>query len=61
VSIGTGHSPAEPDPEEPERAGKKWTLAISGLIGVFVLLGAYALISSVAGPKAAIAVMVSGC
>lgn len=45
---GTGHSPAAPDPEE-AKPGKKWTLAISGLVGVFVLLGAYALLSGVAG------------
>lgn len=49
MTIGTGHDSVEPDPEEPERPGKKWTLAISGLTGVFVLLGAYALISGVAG------------
>jgi hypothetical protein len=49
VSIGTGRGPAEPDPDEPERPGKKWTLAISAVIGVFALLSAYALISGVSG------------
>jgi hypothetical protein len=53
VSIGTGHGPvepdpAEPDPGEPERPGKKWMLAVGGLVGVFVLLGGYALISGAA-------------
>ena len=50
VSVGTEHGPVEPNPEEPERAGKKWMLAISGLIVVFVLLGSYGLISVVARP-----------
>jgi eukaryotic-like serine/threonine-protein kinase len=49
VSIGTGHDPVEPGPEEPERPGKKWTLAISCLIAVFVVLGIYAVASGVAG------------
>lgn len=47
MSIGAGHDPVEPGPEEPERSGKKWTLAVSCLIAVFTLLGVYAVVSGV--------------
>jgi hypothetical protein len=52
VDIGTGHDPVAPDLAEPKPPGKKWALAIGGLIGVFVVLGAYALISGMAGSSA---------
>lgn len=57
MNSGTGHSPvthspAAPDPEEPNPPGKKWTLAVGGLIAVFVLLAAYAVISGVGVSKA---------
>ena len=48
MSIGKGHGAAEPGPvpEKPQRPGKKWKLAIAGLIGVYALLAVYALISN---------------
>ncbi len=49
MSIGTGHDPVEPGTEEPARPGKKWTLAISGLIAVFGLLGGYGVVTTVDG------------
>jgi hypothetical protein len=48
VSIGVGHSATEPksEPEKPRRrGGAKWKFTLLGLIGVFVVLAAYDLVS----------------
>jgi hypothetical protein len=47
VTVGAGHSAAgvEQEPTEPGPSGKKWRLALLGLVGVFVLLACYDLIA----------------
>jgi hypothetical protein len=45
VSIGTGHGAAEPEQKRPQRAGREWTLVLVGLVGVYVLLAGYNLMS----------------
>jgi hypothetical protein len=46
VSVGTGHAAvrADPKPDGP-RQGKKWKVALLGLVGVFVALACYDLIA----------------
>lgn len=43
MSIGPGHGAAEPEPAKTNRAGRKWKLALAGLIGTYFLLAVYAL------------------
>ena len=47
MSIDADHSDTEPrlDPEEPGRPGRKWKLAVAGLVGAFVLLAGYDLVA----------------
>jgi len=45
VSIGTGHAAAEPEPKRSQRAGREWKLVFAGLVGVYVLLAGYNLVS----------------
>lgn len=47
MSIGTGHTAvrADPEPGGPRPGKKKWKLALLGLVGVFVVLACYDLIS----------------
>jgi hypothetical protein len=54
VTVDTELDPVEPEseePQQPENPGKKWMVLICCLAGVFVLLGAYDLMSNVAGPS----------
>lgn len=48
VSVDTGHGAAEPEPvpDEPQRPGRKWKLALAGLIAVYVVLAGYVLIAN---------------
>jgi hypothetical protein len=68
VSIGMGQSATEPtlepEPDKPRRAGRKWMFTLISLVGVFVVLAAYDLISvsgqagskgAASGPSAAAA------
>ena len=47
MSIGMERSVTEPnsEPEKPSRVGRKWKFTLLGLIGVFVVLAAYDLVS----------------
>jgi hypothetical protein len=49
VSTGMGHSATEPklepEPDKPQRAGRRWMFTLISLVGVFVVLAAYDLIS----------------
>jgi hypothetical protein len=59
VSIGMGHSATEPkldpEPDKPQRAGRKWMFTLISLVGVFAVLAAYDLtsVSGQAGSKGA--------
>jgi hypothetical protein len=46
VHIGTKHGPAERETEPEKRPGKLWMLALAGLVGTFVALACYDLISN---------------
>jgi hypothetical protein len=46
VSIGSGQSPSEPEPQPGKRPGRRWLLALISLVGTFVTLASYDLISS---------------
>ena len=52
MTIDAEFGPVEPEPEEPKQPGqeKKWTIIFGCLIGVFVFLAAYGLISGGVGP-----------
>ncbi len=45
MSVGGTRNTGRPDPRGPRRANKKWTMALGGMVVVFVLLAAYDLIS----------------
>jgi hypothetical protein len=46
VSIGTGHAAARADPEPGgRRPGRRWKLALIGVVGVFIVLACYDLVS----------------
>jgi hypothetical protein len=53
VSIGTAHSADEPEHDEEQRPGTKWKLALAALIGTFVALACYELVSFSTGAVSA--------
>jgi hypothetical protein len=54
VTVDTEPGPVEPESEEPKQPGnpgRKWKISVGCLVGVFVLLGAFDLMSHGVGPS----------